>query len=732
MPEPVIARKTVIDSLVLEQLCREFPFRREYIANTLQLLEEGNTIPFIARYRKEWTGQLDEVQLRTVKERFEYLKDLQARKAVILQSIREQEKLTPELATRIEACLVKQDLEDLYLPYRPKRRTKATIAREKGLGPLAEVIMAQDVVDGDPEGIARPFLDEEKGLATIEEVYREAGYICAEMIAEDASLRKFVRDLTMRKGEVVSRVKPGFETEPTKYTMYYDYREPVNGIASHRFLAIRRGEREGVLSASIAAPVDEILEGMNQRVITNRGSIFVQYLVRFIEDAYRRLVAESIQNQVRQEVKEHADITAIDIFAQNLKAILLAPPLPEKTVMGVDPGLRTGCKVAVVDRTGKYLDSAAIYPHPPVNKKGEAMGRLLDMIDEFGVEYIAIGNGTASRETEVFIRDVLAERTREGAPWPIRSVVVNEAGASVYSASDTARDEFPHLDVTIRGAISIARRLQDPLAELVKIEPKSIGVGQYQHDVDQKMLQDALDAVVESGVNFVGVDVNTASASLLQYVSGIGPRLARQIVAYRDEHGAYKSRTGLLKVQGFGPKAFEQSAGFLRIRGGDHPLDNSAVHPESYPIVEAMCRDLGVPMASLAGNQTLIATIDPNRYLTDKAGLPTILDIMEELKKPGRDPREDIKRPEFRSDVLTMEDLKPGMLLEGVVTNVTQFGAFVDIGVHQDGLVHVSQMGKKYVKDPTTVCRIGDVVRVKVLSVDLARKRIGLSMKGVS
>jgi uncharacterized protein len=719
----------MMDVFVLDQLLKEFPFKREHIENTVQLLIEGNTVPFIARYRKEWTGQLDEIQLRQIKERYEYLVDLQSRKAVILNSIEEQGKLTPGLRKKIDSCLVKRDLEDLYLPYKPKRRTKATQAREKGLEPLADIIMAQELIEGNTEEIATPFLNKEKGVNTIEDAYKEAGYICAEMISDQAELRKFVRDLTMKKGEVQSRVKAGFEDVPTKYTMYYDYQEPVSIIASHRFLAIRRGSREGVLNASILAPVDEILEGLNHRVIKNWNCIFIPFLIKYIEDAYKRLMAESIQNQVWQELKDRSDGQAISVFAKNLKSILLGPPLPGKTVMGIDPGLRTGCKVAVVDSTGKYLESATIYPHPPNNKKGEAMALVLDMIDKFGVEYIAIGNGTASRETDIFVKDLLEERARDGSAWQVKAVIVNESGASVYSASETAREEFPQLDVTIRGAISIVRRLQDPLAELVKIEPKSIGVGQYQHDVDQKMLKQALDAVVESGVNFVGVDVNTASASLLQYVSGIGPKLANQIVAYREDKGAFNNRRKLLNISGFGAKAFEQSAGFLRIRDGGQPLDNSAVHPESYPIVEDICRDLNVEIKELIGNQALIEQIDPKRFITEKAGMPTLLDIIEELKKPGRDPRQDIKRPKFKSDILNIEDLKPGMILEGVVTNLTQFGAFVDIGVHQDGLVHISKMGKRFVKDPSKVCAIGEVVRVKVVSVDLERKRISLSMK---
>ncbi|MBN2374258.1 RNA-binding transcriptional accessory protein [bacterium] len=718
-----------MDTFVLNQILKEFPFRKEQIQNTVALLEEGNTIPFIARYRKEWTGQLDEVQLRQIKDRYDYLVDLQARKSVILNSIREQDKLTPELQERIESCLVKQDLEDLYLPYKPKRRTKATAAREKGLGPLADIIMVQDIVDGSLDEIARPFLDEEKGVLSIEQAYEGAGYICAEMIADMADLRKFVREVFMKKGEIVSQAKAGYENEPTKYTMYYDYREPVDKIASHRLLAIRRGDKEEILAANIVVTVDEVLEGINIRVIKNANSIFFPLLCGYIEDAYKRLIAESIEKQVWQALKERSDEPAISIFAKNLKNVLLVPPIPGKTVMGIDPGQRTGCKVAVIDSTGKYLYSATIYPHPPVNKKGEAMALMLDMIDNYGVEYISIGNGTASRETDIFVKELLAERAKDGSAWEVKAVVVNESGASIYSASDIAREEFPDLDLTVRGAISIARRLQDPLAELVKIEPKSIGVGQYQHDVDQKSLKQALDAVVESCVNFVGVDLNTASSSLLQYVSGIGPQLAKQIVAYREENGAFRSRNQLKKVPRFGAKAFEQSAGFLRIRDGEQPLDNSAVHPESYPIVQAMCQDLGVEITGLIGNNDLLDGIDPNKYITEKAGLPTVLDIIEELRKPGRDPRQEIKTPKFREDVMKMEDLKPGMMIEGVVTNLTNFGAFVDIGVHQDGLVHVSQMGKKFVKDPSAVCSVGDVVRVKVLSVDIERKRIGLSMK---
>ncbi len=720
-----------MDDFILKQFLKEFPFREEYIQNTVRLFDEGNTIPFIARYRKEWTGGLDEVQLREIKERYDYLIDLQTRKGVILKSINEQDKLTPELRLKIESCLVKQDLEDIYLPYRPKRKTKATEAMEKGLCPLAEMIMAQDLTEGDLDNIAFPFLNKEKGILNTEMAYKEAGYICSEQIAEMAELRKFVRDLTMQKGEVVSIVKKKYEDQPTKYNMYYDYHEPANSIASHRLLAIRRGVREDILNAHINAPVDEILEGIVARVIKNSNSIFVPLIIDYIEDAYKRLMADSIEKQIWKELKERSDEPAISIFTKNLKDLLLTPPILNKTVMGIDPGLRTGCKVAVVDSIGKYLDSVTIYPHPPVNKKGEAMASLIEMIDNFGVEYIAIGNGTASRETEIFIRNLLEERAMEGVPWEVKYVVVNESGASVYSASTIAREEFPELDVTIRGAISIARRLQDPLAELVKIDPKSIGIGQYQHDVDQKRLKKSLDLVVESCVNYVGVDLNTASASLLQYVSGIGPQMAKQIVAWREERGAFRNRDQLLNITRFGTKAFEQSAGFLRIRDGDQPLDNSAVHPESYSIVESICSDLGVRIDELIKNSKLIDQIDPNAYITDKAGLPTVLDILEELKKPGRDPRGDIRSPKFREDIQSIEDIKTGMVLEGVVTNITQFGAFVDIGVHNDGLVHISQMGIKFVKDPGTVCSVGDVIRVKVISVDIERKRISLSMKGL-
>lgn len=718
-----------MNDFVLKQLMSEFPVRQEFIQNTLMLFEEGNTIPFIARYRKEWTGNLDEVQLREIKERYDYLVDLQERKCVIINTISEQGKLTPDLEGKINACLIKQELEDIYLPFKPKKRTKATEAMEKGLGPLAEIIMAQELTQGDLEDIARPYLCEEKGVLNIEQAYIEAGFICSEKISEMADLRKFIRDVTTKKGIIVCKVKRGYEDQPTKFNMYYDYQEPINGIASHRVLAIRRGMKEGVLSVSIQSPVEEIIEGLRGNVIKNQNSIFTQMIEYFIDDAYKRLIEDSIEKQIWNELKEVSDGPAIAIFSKNLRDILLTPPVFGKIIMGIDPGQRTGCKIAIIDNTGKFLDSATIYPHPPVNKRGEALTILLDLIDKFQVEYIAIGNGTASRETEVLVRELLSVRAREEAGWEVMPVVVNEAGASVYSASDVAREEFPNLDVTIRGAISIARRLQDPLAELVKIDPKSIGVGQYQHDVDQKSLKKALDEVVESCVNYVGVDLNTASASLLRYVSGIGPQLAKQIISRREDKGGFKNRTELLDIPRFGAKAFEQSAGFLRIRNGDQPLDNSAVHPESYYIVEAMSRDKGVSISELMYNLELINQIDPDTYITEKAGLPTITDIIEELKKPGRDPRGEIKSAKFRSDVISIEDLKEGMLLEGVVTNITDFGAFVDIGVHNDGLLHISKMGKRYIKDPRRVCSIGDVIKVKVISIDLERKRIGLSMK---
>ena len=693
------------------------------VTNTMELLREGATVPFIARYRKERTGELDEVQIRTIEERLAYFTELEGRKATVLKSIEEQGKLTPELRARIEASRQKTEVEDLYLPYRPKRRTKATIAKERGLEPLADLVVLQETTCGTPEEAALPFVDPAREVPDAAAALEGAGHILAERLADDADARAFVRRLTWDDGIFSSRVASDKKGAVTKFEMYYDHREPLKSVPSHRMLAMRRGEKEEVLLLAIEAPLEEILSGLKGRLVT-RESIFRSLLERVAEDAYKRLIAPSIEVELRLEAKKLADEAAIRVFAQNLRNLLLAPPAGGKRVLGIDPGLRTGSKLAAVDGTGRFLEHVTIYPHTGEGRVAGARKELLRLVAAHAIEMIAVGNGTAGREVEQFAKETLAEAEKR-----VPVVMVSEAGASVYSASEIAREEFPELDLTVRGAISIARRLQDPLAELVKIDPKSIGVGQYQHDVDQKALQKALDDVVESCVNHVGVDLNTASWALLSSVSGVGSSLAKAIVLHRDTNGPFASRRGLMKVPRFGEKAFEQAAGFLRIRGGDHPLDNTAVHPERYPVVEAMAADLGVSPGGLAADPALVARIDLKRYVTEAVGLPTLRDIVEELKKPGRDPREEFKTAAFRDDIRELSDLKEGMVLQGVVTNVTAFGAFVDIGVHQDGLVHVSHLSTRFVKDPAEAVRVGEVVKVKVLAVDAARKRISLSIR---
>jgi uncharacterized protein len=693
------------------------------VENTVTLLREGATVPFIARYRKERTGELDEVAIRDIEERFTYFTELEERKLTVLKSIEEQGRLTPELTSRIEATRQKTELEDLYLPYKPKRRTKATMARERGLEPLADLIAAQELREGTLEEVALPFVDPEREVPDAAAALAGAGHIVAERIAEDADLRAYVRRLTWEQGLISSRVAAARKEEVTKFEMYYDYQEPIRVVPSHRVLAMRRGEKEEVLFLAILAPVEEILAGLKRRVI-HGDSIFLPLLAGVVEDAYKRLLAPSIEVELRLDAKQNAEDAAIRVFADNLRNLLLAPPAGGKRVLGIDPGLRTGCKMAAVDGTGRFLAHATIYPHTGEGKAAAAKQELLRLVEADDSEMIAVGNGTAGRETEQFVRETLVESGKRPAV-----VMVSEAGASVYSASEIAREEFPELDLTVRGAISIARRLQDPLAELVKIDPKSIGVGQYQHDVNQTLLKKSLDAVVESCVNYVGVDLNTASWALLSYVSGVGPSLAKAIVRHRDVSGQFPSRKSLLEVPRFGAKAFEQAAGFLRIRGGSHPLDNTAVHPERYPVVEAMAADLGVSLAELSSDPALVARIDLARYVTDAVGLPTLRDILDELKKPGRDPRREFRAAAFRDDVRELSDLNEGMVLQGVVTNVTAFGAFVDVGVHQDGLVHVSHLADRFVKDPHEAVRVGQVVKVKVLAVDGERKRISLSIR---
>ncbi|MDA8412931.1 MAG: Tex family protein [Desulfobacteraceae bacterium] len=693
------------------------------VEQTVALLQEGATVPFIARYRKEQTGELDEVQIRTVEEQFTYFCELEERRTTVLKSIEEQGRLTDELRLRIEATRQKTELEDLYLPYKPKRRTKATIARERGLEPLADIMAAQELTSGTAEAAALPFIDPDKGVSDAASALEGGGHILAERLADNADARAMVRRLTKEHGVLVSRVAADHKGQVSKFEMYYDYQEPLKAVPSHRMLAMRRGEKEELLYLAIAAPVDQILAGLKSRLIQG-ASIFAPLLERVAEDAYKRLIAPSIEVELRLESKERADEAAILVFARNLRELLLAPPVGGKRVLGIDPGFRTGSKLAAVDETGRFLEHVTIYPHIGEGRVPQARQDLLRMVENHAVEMVAVGNGTAGREMEIFVKETLAKAGRQ---LPV--VSISEAGASIYSASDMAREEFPELDLTVRGAISIARRLQDPLGELVKVDPKSIGVGQYQHDVNQTLLKRSLDGVVESCVNYVGVDLNTASWALLAYVSGVGPALARAITRYRDENGSFASRKGLLKVPRFGAKAFEQAAGFLRIRDGKNPLDNSAVHPERYKLVETMAADLGASLAGLVADAELVERIDLKRYVTGDVGLPTLGDIIAELKKPGRDPRSQFQTAAFRDDIREISDLHVDMILQGVVTNVTAFGAFVDIGVHQDGLVHISHLANRYVKDPNDAVKAGQVVKVKVLSADPQRKRISLSIK---
>jgi uncharacterized protein len=690
------------------------------VAGALALFDEGNTLPFIARYRKEATGGLDETQLRALQERAEYLRELGERRAAIRKSIDEQGMLTPALDAQLSAVTTKQALEDLYLPFKPKRRTRATIARERGLEPLADALWDGSLDEASASAAAAAYVNAERELPTAEDALAGARDILSERVADDAGHRGWVRELTRKKGSVASRAVTGKEKEVGKFQDYYDFSEPLGTIPSHRVLAIRRGEEEGVLTWNVAAPTEEIVHGLTERVAHGRRAANQLKLVA--QDAYKRLLAFSIEVELRLELKTRADEEAITIFGRNLEQLLLAAPAGERIVIGLDPGFRTGVKVAAVSRTGAVLHTDAWMLHQP----DRFAAALLRLVTTTGAELIAIGNGTASRETEALVRDTLRSATLASPP---QVVVVSEAGASVYSASELAVAELPGLDVSLRGAVSIARRLQDPLAELVKIDPKSIGVGQYQHDVNQQRLKKRLEDVVVSAVNHVGVEVNTASAALLSHVSGIGPTLAENIVKTRDERGGFKSRRELLTVPRLGAKAFEQAAGFLRIRGAGHPLDASAVHPERYALVERMAGDLGLPLAALINDEARLETIELTRYVSDDVGLPTLRDIVAELQKPGRDPRAAFEAPAFRDDVTEMKDLHEGMELEGVVTNIVAFGAFVDVGVHQDGLVHVSQLADRYVADPNQVVAVGQRVKVRVMGVDLQRNRIALTMR---
>lgn len=688
------------------------------VRNVIKLLEEGSTVPFIARYRKEATGELNEVEINAVKEAFEKQKEVEKRKEAILKSIGEQGKLTPELRSKIENTFILTDLEDLYLPYRPKRKTRASVAIENGLQPLAESIFSGK--EAEPERKAKAFLND--AVPDIASALQGARDIIAEWVSENPEARNKIRNIFERGAVISSKVKKKKEEEASKYRDYFDFSEPLSRIPSHRLLAIRRGEEEGVLSVDISPDENRAYEALDRLFLRGLPASREQ-IEKAVTDSYKRLLKPSIETEFAHIAKEKADAYAIRIFAENLRQLLIAPPLGQKRVLAIDPGYRTGCKTVVLDAQGNLLTDTVIYPF---DKPDISRAALRSLIDKYRIEAIAIGNGTAGRETEDFVRKTLGTLEKSDT---VHVFLVSEQGASIYSASDVAREEFPDRDITVRGAVSIGRRLMDPLAELVKIDPKSIGVGQYQHDVDQAALRSALDSTVASCVNQVGVNLNTASKHLLRYISGLGPALAQNIVDYRSKNGTFGSRNQLLKVPRLGSKAFEQAAGFLRIENAENPLDNSAVHPESYEIVATMARDCGTTVAELIRNPQVRSRIRPESYLSEKVGLPTLQDILKELEKPSRDPREQMKAFEFDESVRKPEDLREGMLLEGIVTNITAFGAFVDIGVKQDGLVHVSQMADKFIKDPNEVVKLRQVVKVKVTEVDLARKRIALSMK---
>jgi len=710
-----------IDPQILLHIAQALNLPLPSVRSVVALLDEGSTVPFIARYRKEATGNLDEVQIRDTEERLAYFREFVARRDTILASITEQGKLTDELKTRIMATLDRSELEDLYLPHRPKRRTKATIAREKGLEPLALYLWAQESGALDLIELAQSLVDPEKEVATTEDALEGARHIVAEMISEDAEIRKAARHLMFEEGMVVSHKSFDAKDEQEKFKMYYEHREPVKTIPSHRMLAVRRGEGENVLYWLIELEEPRILGLLRSHVLRTMGD-WTPHLNLAIDDCWKRLLNSSIQGELRLELKRRSDTDAIQVFRENLQHLLLAAPAGPISVLGIDPGLRTGCKIAVVDETGKFLAHDVIYPH--TGRTNEATQKLDAMMKHHNVRAIAIGNGTASRETDAFVRDFLLEKKLEN----VFRVTVSESGASIYSASEIARQEFPDLDLTVRGAISIARRLQDPLSELVKVDPKSIGVGQYQHDVDQRQLQQSLETVIESCVNHVGVDLNTASWTLLRYVAGVSERIALNIVSFRDANGRFRSRSQLHEVTGIGPKTFEQAAGFLRIRNGEQPLDSTAVHPESYALVEEIAQSIGTPVSELILNPHLLSKVKKSEI---KAGSFTLNDILDELHKPGRDPRDKFVAPSFNETVRDIADVQPGMVLEGVVTNVTKFGAFIDVGVHQDGLVHVSEISNRFIKDPSEVLKAGQIVKAKVLSADAKTKRISLSIKAL-
>ena len=710
---------------IIRKLQEEFGITQSQAENTVRLLDEGNTVPFIARYRKEMTGSLDDQIIRQLSERLTALRNLEDRRTQVRTAIAEQGRLTDALAAKLDAAQTQTEIEDIYRPFRPKRRTRASIAKEKGLQPLADIIWGQKLI-GTPEEAAKAFVDSGQGVDTVLDAINGAMDILAEQISDDADLRKLLREETIKCGTIVSKKT---KDEPSVYEMYYDYREPLKKAAGHRVLAMNRGEKEGFLSVKIEGEEEKLLQRMERRLI-RRSSDTADILREVIADSYKRLIAPSLEREIRNDLTEKAEEAAIGVFRENLRQLLLQPPISGKVVLALDPAYRTGCKIAVIDATGKPLETTVVYPTPPQNKTAEAEKKLLALIEKYGVDLISIGNGTASRESELFVAEMLKKTSRR-----VQYIIANEAGASVYSASKLGAEEFPDYDVSLRSAVSIGRRIQDPLAELVKIDPKSIGVGQYQHDMNQKRLGEALGGVVEDCVNSVGVDLNTASPALLSYVAGIHATVAKNILKYREEHGKFTARRELLKVAKLGPKAYEQCAGFLRLPESEMPLDRTGVHPESYAAAEGLLAMCGYGLADVAAKRVggLAKKIkSPEKTAAELGiGVPTLEDIMRELEKPGRDPREDAPAPVLRSDVLSMEDLQEGMVLTGTVRNVIDFGVFVDIGVHQDGLVHISQICDRFIKHPLEAVRLGDVVQVKVLSVDLQKKRIALTMKGI-
>lgn len=710
---------------IIRKLREEFGITQSQAENTVRLLDEGNTVPFIARYRKEMTGSLDDQIIRQLSERLTALRNLEDRRTQVRTAIAEQGRLTDALAAKLDAAQTQTEIEDIYRPFRPKRRTRASIAKEKGLQPLADIIWGRKLI-GTPEEAAKAFVDSGQGVDTVLDAINGAMDILAEQISDDADLRKLLREETIKCGAIVSKKT---KDEPSVYEMYYDYREPLKKAAGHRVLAMNRGEKEGFLSVKIEGEEEKLLQRMERRLI-RRSSDTADILRGVIADSYKRLIAPSLEREIRNDLTEKAEEAAIGVFRENLRQLLLQPPISGKVVLALDPAYRTGCKIAVIDTTGKPLETTVVYPTPPQNKTAEAEKKLLALIEKYGVDLISIGNGTASRESELFVAEMLKKTKRR-----VQYIIANEAGASVYSASKLGAEEFPDYDVSLRSAVSIGRRIQDPLAELVKIDPKSIGVGQYQHDMNQKRLGEALGGVVEDCVNSVGVDLNTASPALLSYVAGIHATVAKNILKYREEHGKFTTRRELLKVAKLGPKAYEQCAGFLRLPDSEMPLDRTGVHPESYAAAEGLLALCGYGLADVAARKVsgLAKKIkSPEKTAAELGiGVPTLEDIMRELEKPGRDPREDAPAPVLRSDVLSMEDLQEGMVLTGTVRNVIDFGVFVDIGVHQDGLVHISQICDRFIKHPLEAVRLGDVVRVKVLSVDLQKKRIALTMKGI-